>query len=279
MIEIVANHKIDLQVNGSPISASLSSVDPVDATPKGCMPPTQLFLDNLVIYGHRLFGLPPTEPTYVCNWDLSFGNLTGECSLEFLQTLLLGLKACDFSLDDVENALPRTVVEILHDITFLRVIVKSIQIWLRISPSAILLSAHELRFMLNDWANELYSDRISLSVPGLALTCVDEDSAQRQRGKQSSHSLNEPAKTKTHAYVSTDILMTVFGHKHGATEKRNGQQKHVQDHDFETGRAGFLSQYMGGRQRRTRDMTTRSPVMSAPSMPPPLYGMSLHLNT
>ena len=270
---------LDLQVNCSPISASLSSVDPVDATPKGFLPPAQLFLDNMVIYGHRLFGLPPTEPTYVCNWDLSFGNLTGECNVEFLRTLLFGLRVCDFSLDDVENALPPTVLEMLHDITFLRVIVKSVRIWLRVSPSAFLLSTNKINLTLNDWANELFSDRISVSVPGLTLACIDEESAQRQRGKQFSHSLTELAKSKTHAYVSTDLLVTVFGHKSGAAEKRDHQQKHVQDHDFGTGRAAFLLQHPTRQHSITGNQkTATSSPMSAPSMPPPLYGTCLNFS-
>jgi len=267
---------LDLQVNCSPISASLPSVDLAHATPKVFLSPTQLFLDNLVIYGHRLFGLPPTEPTYVCNWDLSFGNLTGECNVEFLRTLLFGLRACDFSLDDVENALPPTVLEVLHDVTFLRVIVKSVRIWLRVPPSAFLLSTDEIKFTLNDWANELFSDRISVSVPGLTLACADEESAHRQRGKQSSHSLAELAKSKTQAYVSTNLSVTVFGRKVGATEKRDHQQKHVQVHDFGTNRAAFLLQHSTGQHSTTegQETTTSSPI-SAPSMPPPLYGTSV----
>ncbi|KAF8423097.1 hypothetical protein EV426DRAFT_603841 [Tirmania nivea] len=266
------NLYMDLQVNCSPISASLSSVESADTTPKGFLSPTQLFLDNLVIYGHRLFGLPPTEPTYVCNWDLSFGNLTGECNVEFLRTLLFGLRVFNFNLDDVENALPPTVLEVLYDITFLRVIVKSVRIWLRVSPSAFLLSTDEINFTLNDWANELFSDRISLSTPGLTLACVDEESVQRQRGKQHSQSLTEFTESKTHAYISTDLLMTVFGHKSGATEKREHQQRHVQDHDFQTGRAAFLLQHSTGQNSITGDQkTATSSPMSAPSMPPPLY--------
>lgn len=230
---------------------------------------TQLFLDNFIIYGHRLFGLPPTEPTYVCNWDLSFGSLRGECNLEFLQALIHGLKACEFSLDDVENALPPAVVEILHDITFLRIIVKSVNIWLRASPSAFLISTDDISFSLNDWANELYSSEISLSIPGLTLACVDDDSAQRQRGKQSS------IKAETHAYVSTNISMSVFGSNSAATERRNTQQKHVREHDLRTSRTSFLLHPITRVHYAIKSETTTASPMSAPSMPPPLYGISL----
>ena len=262
-----------MQVNGSPISASFSSIDLPDDTAKGFLSPTQLFLDDLVIYGHRLFGLPPTEPTYVCNWDLLFGTFSGECTLEFLRTLLYGLRACDFSIDDVENALPPAIPSILHDITFLRVRVKSVQVWLRIPPCAFLLSVDEINFTLNDWANELYSDRIFLSIPGLVLACIDEESALRQKGKQSIHSPSQPLKTKTHGYISTDVTVTVFGCKGGAAEKRKHQQQHIHDHDLRTGRADFLLQSREERHYASANHFPSPLPMCAPSMPPPLYGI------
>lgn len=191
--------------------------------------------------------------------------------MEFVRALLLSLKAFDFCLDDVENALPPTVIEILHDVTFLRVLVKSVQVWLRISPSAFLLSTDEINFTLHDLANDRYSHRISLSVPGLTLACVDEESAQRQRGRGSLHTPRDACKTITHAYISTDISLTVFGCKHAATEKRNLQQQHVKAHDFRTGRAAFLLQNMAG-GHYPGSQTANPFLMSAPSMPPPLYG-------
>ncbi|KAF8477157.1 hypothetical protein BDZ91DRAFT_773909 [Kalaharituber pfeilii] len=260
------NPYMDLLVNGSPISASLCSVaDQVDATPKGIPAPAQLFLDSLVIYGHRLFGLPPTEPTYVCNWDLCFGDLRGECNVNFIRTLILGLKAFDFSLDDIENALPPTIIEVLHDATFLRVVVKSIQIWARVAGSAFLISTKEFNFNFNDWANEKFSDSISLSLPGVVIACVDEESAQRQRGKYGSQSLSDIPFTNTHAYLSTDISMSVFGRKANATEKLRLQQQHIRDHDLSTGRAAFLLH-----NRPTEFHAAQSPS-GAPLMPPPLY--------
>ncbi|RYP62212.1 hypothetical protein DL769_007401 [Monosporascus sp. CRB-8-3] len=99
------NYYMDLDLCLSPLSLSLGNDDGDAATPVSAASRTQLFVDGLTIYGHRLFGLPPIEPTYLCNWDLSVGAVTGECSADFLMALVRGGKAFGFSLDDDENAL------------------------------------------------------------------------------------------------------------------------------------------------------------------------------
>ncbi|KAI5783158.1 hypothetical protein DFH27DRAFT_276125 [Peziza echinospora] len=271
------NFYMDLQINISPISASLSSTnDYIDAASREWPTQTQLFIDGLVIYGHRLFGLPPSEPTYVCNWDLSLGALTGECTPDFLRTLIFGLKSFDFSMDDVENALPHAE-EVLSDVTFVRVAVKSVQIWLRVAPSAFLISTEEIKFSLNDWSNEQYSDRISLVIPSIILACVDEESAQRQKGKSPALPSSSTIGTKTNAYLSTNLDMTVFGIKNNARKERVMQQQHVKDHDFRTGRASFLlrrTDESGLTGQFVADEEVTAPSMSVPSMPPPLYAPS-----
>ena len=277
LIVCIRSWKVDLQINFSPISACLGSVgNRPDAISKGCPSPTQIFLNSAVIFGHRLFGLPPTEPTYVCNWDLMFGVLTGECSIDFIRALISSLKAFDFSLDDVENALPPDNVEIIHDITFVRVGITSIRVWLRNTPCAFLLSTDELKFDFNDWGRDPLSDLISLIIPNCTLACVDEDSAQKQSGKWSSSSLSAMSGIKTHAYITTDVQVSVLGIKPDAVEKRNLQQQHVRDHDFRTKRVGFL---LHDEASPVNIFTNREeaipPSMSVPSMPPPLNGMCL----
>lgn len=193
--------------------------------------------------------------------------------MEFLRTLLFGLRACDFSIDDVENALPPAIHSVLHDITFLRMRVKSVQVWLRVPPCAFLLSVDEVNFTFNDWANELYSHRIFLSIPGLVLACIDEESTSRQKGKQSIHSSSQLPRAKTHGYISTDVAVTVFGCKGGAAEKWKNQQQHIHDHDLRTSRADFLLQSREERHHASASHYPSSPSICAPSMPPPLYGI------
>ena len=78
------NYYMDLALLLSPIAFSIGSEDDPLATPVSTASASELFIDGLAVYGHRVFGLPPTEPTYVCNWDFTVGAITGECSTDFL---------------------------------------------------------------------------------------------------------------------------------------------------------------------------------------------------
>jgi hypothetical protein len=134
---------------------------------------TQLFIDGISVYGHRLFGLPPLEPTYVCNWDFEVGRIVGECSTEFLACLASSLKTFDFSFDNEENALPMLFPDILFDVTFLRAKVDSIHVSVLLDQTAVILSTRPLNVNFNDWANTKFSKRMSLLVPDISIAAVD----------------------------------------------------------------------------------------------------------
>jgi hypothetical protein len=60
------NYYMDLMVNFSPISVALGgSASGLEVSKEFTSGRTELFIDSAVIFGHRLFGLPPIEPTYV----------------------------------------------------------------------------------------------------------------------------------------------------------------------------------------------------------------------
>lgn len=65
------NYYMDLDATFSTLAFSQGAEGDGSATPMSALSNTQLFVDGLNIAGNRLFGLPPTEPTYICNWDLS----------------------------------------------------------------------------------------------------------------------------------------------------------------------------------------------------------------
>ncbi|CAZ86039.1 unnamed protein product [Tuber melanosporum] len=252
----------DLQLDLSPISASLTSSSHT----------SQLFVDGLTIYGHRLFGLPPTEPTYICNWDIGVGSVAGECTTEFLHTTLSALKAFIFAFEDIENALPiplRNIV-IIHDVSFVRLNVKAMQIWLHLDddPLAFRITSGEISLILNDLADEKNSERISLSLPDLTMACVDI----RQ----------DAGEAETRGYLETSLKMTAFGRKKEFSKHRSSQMKHVRESDYRTGRANFLSRddFEGIGSRRSslynEDMDQTEPTLPLPGLPTPIHGMKLH---
>ncbi|KAA8910540.1 hypothetical protein FN846DRAFT_938964 [Sphaerosporella brunnea] len=243
------NYYMDLQVDVAPISVFLGGSN---------SPLPEMFVDGLTIFGHRLFGLPPAEPTYVCNWDLNVGDVTGEASPEFLQTAIFAIDSFVFSFKDVENALPGLALAIIHDVTFVRLNVGSIRLWLEMHSSSVFrLAADEVSFVLNDLADEIHSDRITLKIPGLNVACMDR---QRRDG------------WNTKGYLGTNVDVTVLGRKNNASVLRRLQQKHVRDSDYRTGRANFLlanEDYESTGSSIHRDLKSAS--MALPALPSPRY--------
>ncbi len=227
------NYYMDLELVLTPLSLSLGSASDGAETPVSAMSSTQLFIDGLNIYGSRLFGLPPVEPTYLCNWDLSVGAVTGECTADFMAALISGATAFAFTFDDDENALVPYSSIVVYDVTFLRVAVHSLHIWLHVEDAAFLLSSGTIDVNFNDWARSHYSRRANISIPDLQLCCVNSESAARHKAKS-----QIPAEPD--AFVKTTIEIAIVGRKFDFSNERKLQQELVRRQDQRTRRAGFL---------------------------------------
>ncbi|RMJ24188.1 fermentation associated protein [Aspergillus sp. HF37] len=168
------NYYMDLQFSLGPLRVSLES--PVAReSPTSSAP--QLFIDGISVHAHRLFGLPPSEPTYVCNWDFDVGRVIGEFSTEFLFCLVAGLQSFDMSFDNEENALPPLHPLALYDVTFLRAKIGMIHLSVLLNQTAFILSLESLTVKLNDWANSEFSKRLGLFAPEFSIAAVDRLSA------------------------------------------------------------------------------------------------------
>lgn len=227
------NYYMELDLVVAPLNFSLGNVDAGAETPIASTSSTQFFVDGLNIYGHRLFGLPPTEPTYLCNWDISAGAVTGECTAEFLTTLISGAKAFAFSFDDDENALISLSSIVMYDVTFLRAAVQSVRLWLHIDEAAFLISTGVIDANYNDWARSHYSKRADIKIPGIKLSCVNAESAARYKGR--SHHPVEPD-----ALLETNLRVAIIGRKVNFSSERKLQQDLVRREDQRTQRTPFL---------------------------------------
>ncbi|EPE31334.1 hypothetical protein GLAREA_12637 [Glarea lozoyensis ATCC 20868] len=255
------NYYMDLEVMLSTLAFSSGSEESGNATPISATSSTQLFVDGVNVVGNRLFGLPPTEPTYICNWDFAVGAVTGECSADFFSHLINGVKAFAFSFDDDENAQPSISIAQIHDVTFLRATVESVQIWLHVEETAFLLSTAEISVNFNDWAGTHYSKKLNLLVPQLHIGCVDAESASRHRSRAQNA-------VETHAFVQTTLSVAMIERNPGFEQDRLLQQEHIKRHDQRTHRTQFLLQpnLMDNSMLTAVD----PPALSIPPMPAPV---------
>lgn len=269
------NYYMDLGVNLSPLSVSLMRSLPNTCDAADSYNKTEIFIDSFDVYGHRLFGLPPTEPTYVCQWEFSIGKVYGECSSDFLCMLIKGGRFFAYTLDDDENALRAVPLPIIHDVTYLRLATCDINVWLHVADEAFLLSCGPIELDFNDLAETLFSQRLNILVPNIVVACVDVEKAFR-RG----HEENRRRTTKTFAYLNTSLTLNMVRRKPWFEEEKQKQQDHIISHDRRTARTDFL---ISSRPSQSLNHSTHTqtaltaPAMPFPPMPQPVIhkGMSL----
>ncbi|KAI9709042.1 MAG: hypothetical protein M1812_007798 [Candelaria pacifica] len=223
------NYYMDLEVNFSPIAVTegIEEENRGDSSAR-----TQISVDGVTVYGHRLFGLPPVEPTYVCNWDFNIANINGECTVEFMRTLGSALRAFSFSFDDDENALSVASANPIHDITLLRARLEPVSISLYVDEAIFLLQLQAISLDFNDWAGAKFSERLNLVIPDIVLACVEAKSAARYR--------TQSCTVVTHAYFQTAVELTMLGRKMHFAREREMQQHHIREQDRRTNRIEFL---------------------------------------
>ncbi|KAL6719921.1 Macrophage colony-stimulating factor 1 receptor [Lecanora helva] len=264
----ITNYYMDLSLSTAPIAVSHKSCSERDHQDFDAYSSTQIFIEGLRVFGHRLFGLPPTEPTYVCNWDFDVGSITGEFSMDFLQCLTMALRCFGFAFDDMENALPPLHSDIIHDVTFLRARLKPISLGLRMEQAAFLLGTGPVSFDFNDWAGALFSDKCHLIIPNLTLAVADVFPTTVNR------SIPEST-VSTHALLQTTVELHGVDRKDGFHANRELQQSHVALHDTRTQRVPWLvhdyDQHFAI-ATAYRANKSKAPAMPYPPMPNPTFG-------
>ncbi|GBF65237.1 hypothetical protein TMEN_7954 [Trichophyton mentagrophytes] len=222
------NYYMDFHCSLSPLEVSVLSEKPgFSAVRSG----PQLYINGLGIFGHRLFGLPPTEPTYACNWDFQVGSIVGECSPSFIKSAKSAFESLAFSFDDDENALPPIQTGV-YDVTFLRANVKSIKVWILAEKSAFLFSTGTIDVEFNDRCGLKMSLFVDVTVPDIVLAVVDRSSVIPGGASQT------PA--KTYACFHTAVKLSTLGKREDFDYYRSLQQSHIRRHDSRTHRTPWL---------------------------------------
>ncbi|KAL8817679.1 MAG: hypothetical protein Q9223_003534 [Gallowayella weberi] len=259
------NYYMDLDVSFSPISIGHASfpssdwLDPIEVFE------AQVFIDGLGVKGHRLFGLPPSEPTYVCNWDFDVGAITGECSIPFVKDLISALRCFSFTFEDAENALPPVSIVEIHDVTMLRARLQSVHVWLKTHEAALLLDLELCNIEYNDLAQESFSDRLNVHLASIAVAVVENNGIARDRDSQA-------LQLRPCVYLESSLELSIFHRKPSFQLDRQLQQQHIVSHDARTVRTPWLTQ----REEKSlllsskRELRFAAPAMPYPAMPEPL---------
>ncbi|KAF2736772.1 hypothetical protein EJ04DRAFT_575176 [Polyplosphaeria fusca] len=263
------NYYMDLMVDFSPITIALGTSIRDTGAPNDSSGQTEIFIDSVTICGHRLFGLPPTEPTYVCNWDFEVGTISGECTPEFIEQAAGAARSFAFTFDDDENTVPLAEAIVIHDSTFLRLKTHDVHIWFHIGQEAVLVATGPTSLDFNDLAGTAFSQRLNVSVPNLTVGSVDARSASRHRTKKGQKQIVE-----THAFLQSNLSLSMFRRKIDFTEERRKQQIHMQEHDQRTNRTQFLfidHDPAHVHQRSAHHENSRPPAMQYPDIPHPVF--------
>nr|KAK5448909.1 Macrophage colony-stimulating factor 1 receptor [Exophiala xenobiotica] len=259
------NYYMDLQVSTSPLEASIETIAKTENGFSEDITNCQLFIDGAEIYGHRLFGAPPTEPTYVCNWDIDIGEATGEVSTKFVQTLISSIMTFSYTLDDYENALPELLATKVYDVTFLRATVAGLRLWLVGGGAAILLELSTAEVSLSDWADSTFFKTVQANVPRILVAAVEHKSALRHRGKG-------PTTVETLACLETALRVGSLDKSDTLSQARALQQQHIKYHDQRTHRTQWLlgAQKQYSPSHKTPEWAREPPAMPLPAMPEPV---------
>jgi len=257
------NYYMDLQVQCSPLEASIETNRP--GHKYGDVTNCQLYIDGATVYGHRLFGAPPTEPTYACHWDFDVGEITGEVSAKFIRTLIAGIKSFDFTLDDAENVVPGPFKSVVHDVIFLRARLTGIHLWLLSDYSGFLLKTSQADISFNDWTGPRFAKTLTVDIPSLMLAAVELKSAIR-------HHDNKAGPVTTFACFQSSLRIDKLDKTDSLAHTRMLQQYHVRYHDQQTHRADWLL-YRSTRfpaTHRPPEWARHPPAMPVPAMPEPI---------
>ncbi|TLD38425.1 fermentation associated protein [Venturia nashicola] len=175
------SYYMDLQVDFSPMTVAHSITIEANRKFHTSTSRTEIFIESATLYGHRVFGLAPLEPPYLCIWDVGIGDVSGECSSTFVEILSRAIQCLAFSIDDDENNMRQETPLVIPDMTYLRVRTSVVKLWVHVEADALLISLAPITLDFNDRATEQYSMCVKAFAPEVMVSCVNANSASRHR--------------------------------------------------------------------------------------------------
>jgi protein CSF1 len=265
----INNYYMDLQVDLSPMSLSLSHSRLDNDSPRVLDGKTELSVQSANVSMHRAFGLPPTEPSYASICSIDVGDVFGECSEEFVEKLFRSVHALVLTATDEENTFSLIPITSSPDATFLNVSTKAINVWVHVGTEAILFNIAPATVQFNDWATSNFSQRLKAFVPEIVISIAQQEFATRQRMKS-----GKLSKVPTYAYIKTSLSIDMLRRSINFIEEREKQQTYIALQDSRTHRTPFLvdDEYARAAPNTADD---DPPAMSYPLIGKPITNFNL----
>ncbi|CAG8472716.1 9921_t:CDS:10 [Diversispora eburnea] len=240
---------MDLDVTVSPLTWSLNS-EPTTRRPTMKSRATRepinyLYIEDLNIYAHRLYGPLPLTATYVCNWDINIGVIFGSLKPSFLLNATSIANAFIYQFTDDENALPAEyAVPTYPDVTFLNFKVKEvdISIWGRDSGTQILLK-EGLSIKFDDLANEKFNLKVVINLPDIIIRSLLLSSISSSNSDFINFKSEAENPWVEVASFECAFDVTLFHTTSELKQRFESQQEFLREQDQETLRVPFLYNY------------------------------------
>ncbi|QLL32026.1 hypothetical protein HG536_0C01940 [Torulaspora globosa] len=214
-------------------------------------------LSTLTIHGHRMYGLPPKEPTYFCQWGIDIDNLVIRSDAEFAKGFFTLFSGIAFGYSNLENTLLYDV-EAPDDMTSVTVRARNLNFVIDDEHSKIQATVivPSVTFTAIDFENERYSQRIDLKIPKLNISLGTSGKSDE---------------TESLFELTSKLCFTTFIQRRDFAEHRDKQRSYIALNDSPFYRCSFLLPcYIQQSPLYTELLGSISPSSSLPPLPLPL---------
>lgn len=179
----------------------------------------EIYIDDLSIHSIRLFGLPPTEPTYFCRWNFVTSGINIDSEPIFINALTRAGRSFGFGHTDIENSMGLPVVSV-PDILNLSFRCVSVNIQIKRMDYCFKINLDDIFFKLSDQPSTFYNSLMTLVIKDIHMSCNSED--------------------EKFFTLNTSLKLQNFIQKQDAFEFMKEQAMHLKKHDAPFHRTPFL---------------------------------------
>lgn len=184
---------------------------------------SDITIDGLTIHTHRMFGLPPDNTTFYCNWEFEAGRLSIDSNALFITVLVASIQHFALGYTNVESGLnaPEPIIWDAANFSF-----RCDQIAIRLHPednsaaNCISVDLNSFLLNLNDLPQKRYTNKLTVLIPEIVAKVICEN--------------------RMVAYLETSLHMDSIAQKLKMIHRRTLQQNHIRVSDGPFHRAPFL---------------------------------------